>query len=347
MWRRSRSSWTFTALALLAADSWQLEAAGRQQQPQTFRSGTQIVQVDVRVLKDGRFVTDLGPSDFTIKEDGVAQKIESVVLVGSTPAPAPIAPTALAPPAPSPPPAPSAPALWVFVFDTEHLSPGGLGRSRDAVVAFIRDRFHPGDVGGIVSDGKMANNRLTSDHEELRKAVAALKMPGEMRSRQLDLREWPRLQDEEEVWRIAAGDRAALGAAVARACDEDPGACKRVTVDVFVLEKARRLNAETQVAAMKTLRAVEALSNGLAHVPGPKTIVFFSEGFPVNDRVAELRQAVGQAARAAAHLYTIDARGLNKGSASSDLIDQIVPDNSAGASQKFDTQADTINRPGC
>src|SRR5436305_8857716 len=72
----------------LGAGSWQLDAAGREQSAQTFRSGAQVVQVDVRVMKDGRFITDLGPSDFTIKEDGVAQKIESLALVGAPPAPA-------------------------------------------------------------------------------------------------------------------------------------------------------------------------------------------------------------------------------------------------------------------
>ena len=53
--------------------------------PQTFRSGAQIVEVDVRVLgKDGRFVMDLGLHDFAISEDGVPQKIQSLTLIGGT-----------------------------------------------------------------------------------------------------------------------------------------------------------------------------------------------------------------------------------------------------------------------
>ena len=43
---------------------------------QTFRSGTDLVEVDVRVIdKDGHFVTGLSPDDFTLEEDGAAQKI--------------------------------------------------------------------------------------------------------------------------------------------------------------------------------------------------------------------------------------------------------------------------------
>jgi len=351
-WRKLAASSLLVAAGWqLEAGSWQPEASSRQQPPpQTFRSGTQLVQVDVRVLKDGRFVTDLGPSDFTIKEDGVAQKVETVVLIGAAAAPA-------GPPAPDAPRAPDAPtsalrapverpltppAVWVFVFDTEHLSPGGLNRSRDAIVKFIGDRFHQGDMGGIVFDGKMANNHLTSNHEELKTAAAAVKMPGELRSRQLELREWPRLQDDDEVWRIANGDRESLRNAVARACSEDPDACKRVPVDALISEKAHNLSSQTQFASLKTLKSAEALSNGLAKLPGTKTIVFMSEGFFLTDKVPELRQAVGQAARAGARFYTIDARGLNKGSAGSDIIDQPVAVSPIGATPKFDTQADGI-----
>src|SRR4051812_27032493 len=137
--------WLVAALILIAEG--QQPAAP----PQTFRSGAQVVQVDVRVHKDGRFVTDLGSSDFGLKEDGVPQKIESVVLVTGTPAlPAPVAPQALpAPQAPPAPRAPTAPSVWVFVFDTDHLTPGGLTRTRAAVVTFIADRLHQGDVGGV------------------------------------------------------------------------------------------------------------------------------------------------------------------------------------------------------
>src|SRR5881392_4080715 len=126
------------AIALVAG-SWKPRAEARQQPAQpTFRSGTQIVQVDVRVTKDGRFVTDLGPADFEIKEEGIPQKIESVVLIGASvpAAPAPSAPASSAPSLPSAPSTPSAPSLpsappavWLFVFDTTHLSPGGLTRT--------------------------------------------------------------------------------------------------------------------------------------------------------------------------------------------------------------------------
>src|SRR3954471_20341671 len=87
-----------------------LLGAGQQAPPAqpTFRSGAQVVEVDVRVLKDGRFVSDLTTADFQITEDGVPQPVQSLVLIGGAPS-APLAPAPLAPSAPSA-PAPSAPS---------------------------------------------------------------------------------------------------------------------------------------------------------------------------------------------------------------------------------------------
>ena len=317
---------------------------------QTFRSGAQIVQVDVRVFKDGRFVSDLTPADFEVLENGVSQNIQSVVLIGAAApvAPPPVAPDSTrgtAPVAPGTPVGPVAPAIWVFVFDAAHLSPGGLQRTREAVVKFIADKFHQGDIGGIVVDGKMANNRLTSDRNELRAAAEGVKMPGELRSRQMEVRDWPRFQDELEVIKIGADDDAqTLQTAVARACTEEPDQCKRgVPVDLLVKEKARRLFGDIQRATLNTLATIETLSNGLARLAGPKTIVFLSEGFIGEKLVAELQQAEAVANRAGAHFYTIDARGLNKGAASSDIIDQPVATALSGSAPRFDAQTDGTN----
>jgi VWFA-related protein len=321
--------------------------AAAQDPRQTFRSATELVEVDVRVVgKDGHFVTGLTATDFELAEDGVPQKIVNVTLIDAPEAPAPVAPLAPVAPAPAAPLAPLAPLapaqVWLFVFDTTHLSPGGLQRTRDAVVKFITEKFHQGDVGGVVVDGRMANNRLTSDREELRLAAAGVKFPGNQRARQLELQEWPRLRDALEAARIVNGERDALDAAVTRACADDPDACRRAPPDLQVREKANRVVAEERGSTLETLRVVEALSGGLARMPGAKTVVFLSEGFVLQSMEAELRHAVGQAARAGAHFYTVDARGLNKGT-NSELIDQALADNPSGGGVRFDMQEDGTN----
>ena len=79
-------------------------------------------------------------------------------------------------------------------------------------------------------------------------------------------------------------------------------------------------------------------------MPGSKTVVFLSEGFVLQDQETQLRQAVGQAARAGAHFYAIDARGLNRGS-NAGLIDQRLADNPTGAPASFDNAGRRPEQP--
>ena len=58
-------------------------ALGAQQQSQpTFKSGVQVVEVDVRVFDgNGGFVRDLKAEDFELLENGAPQKIEALYFV--------------------------------------------------------------------------------------------------------------------------------------------------------------------------------------------------------------------------------------------------------------------------
>lgn len=321
--------------------AWLVLAQTPQPAPQTFRSGTQLVEVDVRVLENGRFVADLGPGDFRILEDGVPQQIQSVTLIGAPGTPARVAPAPSAPPAALAPLA-RPPSVWIFLFDTPHLTPGPFERARDAAAKFLAGQFRAGDIGGVIADGKMANNRLTSDRAELTAALRALGLPAASRSRQLEQREWPRVQDEFEAASIVNNDQEAIRTAVIRACADDPDACRRAPPDMQVMEKARRMVEASRRAASVTLTGVNALSSGLARMPGAKTVVLFSEGFVVQQVQSELRAAAAQAARAGARFYAIDARGLNTGSGSQ-IIDQPLADSHAGPTRGFDPGADGTN----
>lgn len=325
------------------------------QQPPTFKSGTQVVQVDVRVFdKSGHFVTSLRPEDFEIKENGIVQPIDTLTLVGGdtgapgteheAPAPSTTAPSTEHP-APAPSTAPKAPQTWLFVFDTPHLTAGGLRYTQKAVEDFLQTKFHQGDLGGVVFQGKMANNRLTTERDELVKAVDSMKLPGDVDSyNNFVHRDWPRLQDEYEAWRIAEQDDSdALGQAVKRACTDDPDACRRADPEAEVKNKAKQVLATARQAADLSLNVIDALCRGLARMEGPKTIVFISEGFPVLGRESALQDASGMANRAGAHFYTLDARGLNHGFASSDLLTSAHPMNETGGPAQFDWQEDSTN----
>ena len=331
------------ALAVLVAA---IPAAQQPAQAPTFKAATQVVELDVRVFdKDGKFLTGLTPADFEVIEDGAAQKVQTFFFVddpGRASIGASTVPSS-APPSPAP-PGPRPRQTWIFFFDLNHLTPGGgYDRARKAVEDFVRDRFQDGDLGGVLAGDKMINNRLTSVRQELLDAVKQVKPSGDARSRMTELtREWPRLLDEEEAVRIARNEREPLQRAVGRACSDDPDACRAAPPDMQVRAKAQRLQQMIHLASGQTMMALNGLASGLAKMPGPKTLVFLSDGFVTQDIETTLRTVVGQTGRAGARIYAIDVRGLSRGS-NAGIIDQAQAEDSFGPAAKFDSVADGPN----
>jgi VWFA-related protein len=329
-----------------------LGLAGAAQDKPAFRSGVQIVEVDARVFdRERRFVTDLTVDDFELLEDGVPQPLQAVYLVGdageaglkSRPTPETAPDAGLKSRAtPDAAPAPKSRQTWIFFFDLNHLPPGGgFGRAREAVEEFLRKRFQEGDLGGVIAGSKMVNNRLTTVREELANAVKGIKPLGDARSRQLDMtREWPRFTDAAEVLLCANENKDAIQRVIARACSQEPETCKGFPPDLAVNGKSRRLQRDFERTARDTMRTIDGLASGLAKIPGPKTIVFLSDGFLVDEVTTTLQAVVGQVARAGARVYAIDVRGFR--GAGPD-VDQMIADDPFSGPARFDMAADGPN----
>jgi VWFA-related protein len=301
--------------------------------------------VDVRVFdKSDRFVPDLTREDFELLENGAPQKIDAMYLVGAAQPASAVGDPAAVLPAPSHanPRGPAAPQTWIFFFDLNHLTPGGgFDRARKAVEDFVHDRFREGDVGGVLAGDKMVNNRLSSVRQELLDAVKQVKPQNDARTRYIELtREWPRLMNEEEALHIARAERQWMQPAIARACAEEPEQCP--VADSAVQQKARRLSGDIQRASMATLTSLNGLASGLARIPGPKSVVFLSDGFVAQEVETTLRSVVGQTARAGARVYAIDVRGLDR-AGQRNLIDQSQVDDPAGPVTRTDSVADGPN----
>jgi VWFA-related protein len=327
------------------------EPAARQQPPPTFRSGVQLIEVDVRVFdKNGNFVADLTRDDFEVLEDGTPQRLDAMYLVMGPGAGAPGTP--VPPTVPGAPenarvtPAPVAPQTWIFFFDLDHLTPGtGFNRARKAVEDFIAQRFKEGDLAGILAGDRMVGNRLTSVRRELLDYLKQVKPRSERTAMLRDLKQdWPRFLDEEELIRVARFERDVVNRVKMRACQDDPDMCMAMQGDVepAVRSKAARLQPAIHGASMQTMRSINGLASGLAKIPGPKTVVFLSDGFVVQDIETTLRSVVGQTARAGARIYAIDVRGLNR-FGNPDIIDQKLVEDAYGAVTRFDGLADGPN----
>ncbi len=155
----------------------------------------------------------------------------------------------------------------------------------------------------------MINNRLTSDREELLEAVRSVNPSLKKTSRKFDEQMWPRMSEIEAVRIQWNNDSAVLGETIRRACVDEPTLCPNA--DMAVRGKAAELSGETQAMTNLTIQALAGLFNGLARIEGRKAVVLMSEGFIAEESWPFVREAVGLAARANTHLYTIDARGLD------------------------------------
>jgi hypothetical protein len=130
---RNKSTRAFV-LAALAALLAVRAIAQQTQAPPLFRAGADLVAVDVVVHdKSAHAVLDLNPADFEVREDGKPQTIDQFYLVrgGAIAVAGPEASAGGA--AISPPPAASAAhRMFIAMFDTDHLTPGGFKRVQAA-----------------------------------------------------------------------------------------------------------------------------------------------------------------------------------------------------------------------
>ena len=335
-----RAALTLAAFAALAAGV----AAQQQPAPPAFKSGVQLVEVDVRVFdKDGRFVPDLTRDEFELLESGALQKIDAMYVVGVQTTAAGADPAAILPTTNrATPGGPSAPQTWIFFFDLNHLTPGGgFDRTKKAVHDFLSGRFNEGDLAGIVAGDRMINNRITTVGKELLDGIEQVKPRNDSRSLRRELvADWPRMINEEEALRVARAENEWVQRAVARACSDDPSQCGMA--EMAVREKGRRLAGEIERSSLATLTALNTLASGLARMPGPKTVVLISDGFVMEFIEATLQSIIGQIVRAGARVYAVDVRGTDR-TGQRNSIEHAYADDTAGPFARTDTVADAPN----
>ena len=303
-------------------------------QTPTFKAATTFVEVDATVTgRDGTFVDSLTVDDFDLRDEGVPQKIQMLFRVDGSRVTM-LAPLDLAVQqqaaaqsgafaadqallALNKPPQ----RVFVFFFDQEHLDQGSFKRVQTAAEEFLKTRFQDGDVGGILMGLTMVGNRLTRDRQELVAAVQSAKLSPTATNILAQLRDYPRLSQPEAIRVALFNDTRVLDQVADRAAREGPETSGRNAPDLRpeIMAKSRQIVAELQKSTGMTLRAMNGLLNGLARVPGRKSVLFLTEGFLFEESWADLRLLVGQASRVNARIYTIDALGLRRGSNATDL----------------------------
>lgn len=285
------------ALALLCAVALLASSLAAQQQPQPqpqseyiFRANAELVLVNVTVRdKGGKFLTNLKPEDFTLLEDGKAQKIASFDVENTDAIPPAEVPQAItgntAPAAPASPKTFSQAAnevyrdrrLIVLFFDVADMEPDEIERSTLAAENYVEKQMLPADFVSVVSLDSTLQvlQDFTSDHAALKKVLDTLN-PN-------------------------SGQGYESGSTGTTEDTPDTGAS--FTAD------------DTEYNIFNTDRRLEALrgiAESLSKVQQKKSLIYFSSGMQRTgvENQSELRAATNAAVRANLAIYTMDMRGL-------------------------------------
>ncbi len=239
-------------------------AATLQSQP-TFRSGVDLIRLDVSVVdKTGQPVSTLLPEDFSVRIDGTVRKVSFVRFYG-TPTPAAAA---------APDPAASTSFVTnigrvpgrvvVFVVDLESIKPGSEKLILETAGQLL-DRLGPSDsVALIPIPGKGVD--LTRDHARVKAALTSLHGFAPRSSL------WRTLTPS-EAEAFVRGDRQTIAEVVERECRPGEMGCPRDLNDA-----AKQLVAESNRRVLSVLTTLTGVHAAIQHLETPKSVVLLSGG---------------------------------------------------------------------
>lgn len=305
--------------AQLAHD--QRAAATADQQP-TFKSGIDLVSIDVAVLdKTGAPVPALGPDDFIVTAGRKSRRIVGVDFVTSA-SPSRAADFRTAPAA-SGNRRLVAPRTVIFLVDMEQVPAGG-GRTVMKGLAEYLDKLSPQDRVGVMT---LMENRVapTTDRPSVRSAV--INMVGSsprLRDREMTFGEAPGIAGRDRLalmayWRriadqgvAAPGDQTCMTPAGFDAITNVPAACTRQAETAL-----ERFRFDTR----RVLSRIAVIAEAMATVPDPKAIVLVSGGLYGDQQTqnAFLETAgVAERARVSVSALLLEADATAGGSSSTD-----------------------------
>ena len=265
-------------------------ALSSQQSDYIFHAQTDLVLVNVTVRdKNGNFVRNLKPGDFTVLEDNKPQKVVSFDIENTDA----VATQEVAQANPLPEETAAKPTstqslasvvnefkdrrLIVLLFDLSAMEPDEIDRAITSAVRYVDTQMAPADLVAIVSLGSslLVNQDFTTDHDLLKKELLAFN----------------------------TGSGQGFEEGSTGSTEGTPDTAQPFTVD------------DTEYNIFNTDRRLEALrsvAERLSHVQQKKSLIYFSSGMDRTgiENQSELRAATNAAVRANLAIYTMDMRGL-------------------------------------
>jgi VWFA-related protein len=290
-----------------------------QEQEDVVKVKSNLVNIDVIVKdKKGKYISDLKPEDFTITEDGHAQKIEffdaptvriEVHKSGDTVAAAPPAAAEIAP-------ATATRNYIALVLDSQTTDFTNLKPVREGMIKYIREQVSDSDVVAVLSvtNGLQMLQSFTQDKAKLIASLDKLGSPDSKSFEQKDI--------AENIASLRDFLNNAPTATAGISTNAGGSEAARIMIARAVLAQFIRLRTALSVQqARPVLAALAAIAEGLRPIPGKKTVVLFSQGF-VTPAVLDwqVQSTIDMANRANTAIYIIDSAGLRAGAPASGAL---------------------------
>lgn len=291
--------------------------AQAQEQEDVVKVKSNLVNIDVIVKdKKGKYISDLKPEDFTITEDGRAQKIEffdaPIVRIETR---KPGEPAVAEAPAITNPTATATRNYIALVLDSQTTDITNLKPVREGAIKYVREQVTDADAVAILSvtNGLQMLQPFTQDKAKLIASIEQLGSPDAKSFEHRDvgenianIREFLKNNDTSGPIQTPGGGSAAARVLIARA----------------VLAQFIRLRTALSLQqARPVLAALGAVAEGLRSIPGKKTVVLFSQGFVTPEVLDwQVQSTIDIANRANTAIYIIDSAGLRAGAPTSGAL---------------------------
>ena len=288
------------------------------QSPPTFKTGVDLVRMDVRITgADGMPIKDLRADEVIVADDGHRAPVVLLRHIEEPPGTYDDVARRTISSEVSTNRGAQRGHLYLLVFDQQHIAPGNEGRARVAAARFLKTRVRPGDrVAVFAIPGPGPQLTFTAD---VAKVIAELpKVRGGLERNGLTGMGTMAI---DEAYQIVRGDQAVLEDVVSRLSGEsattDVGGspqARTATADnssdtVFVRavkENARTVVAKADGDARRFLLLLTRLMREMRGIDGRKAVVVLSEGFFSDHVSGELEDAAAAAASSYSVVYSLD-----------------------------------------
>lgn len=286
---------------------------------------TNLIQIDVTVTdKKGKIITDLKPEEFEIYENGKKQDITNFLFINSVTqtktvenvkkkkgkedkAAIPLPPIQLKPE--------QVKRTVALIVDDLGLSFESMTRVRTSLKRFVDEQMLPDDLVAIIAVGNGAGTlqQFTSDKRQLYAAIEKLKWNARGRAGITPF--------------APSGQISMNGSSDTTNSNSESTESEDTTQDLLDLQQQTLTNNYLEdIFSVGTLGAINYVVKGMNELPGRKSVMLFSDGFPMCttddvstgetdlERCKRMEEAVKRLTdlcnRASISIYSFDARGL-------------------------------------